>query len=208
MKWFERYVTGDRVLGARSSTMRIALSLLDKEKTNFVETGTARKNHINCPDKNERACDGCSTVLFGEYVKLFGGHVWTCDINENNINNCKMGTEEYKNYITYVVDDSLKFLLNFNLTIDFLYLDSVDGWDSTPHEHQLQEIKIALPKLHKKTIVLLDDLGSKTNLSIPFLKENGWCQIIIDNYPPTHTMCQALFVHEENLFDSVFIKRY
>ena len=207
MKWFERYITGDRVLGARSSTMRIALALLDKESTNFIETGTSRKNHINCPNKHERAADGCSTILFGEYVKFFGGHVWTCDINPDNINNCKIGTEEYKNNITYVIDDSLNFLSNFQNKIDFLYLDSVDGWDSTAHTHQLEEITIALPKLHEKKIIFLFDFGGKTNLSIPFLKQNGWCQIIIDNYPPTHTMCQGLFLHENNLFDPIWIKR-
>jgi hypothetical protein len=207
MKWFQRYITGDRLIGCRSSTIRIALSLLDKEKTNFVETGTTRKNYLNCPNIHERAADGCSTIIFGEYAQLFGGHVWTCDISENNIENCKIATEEYKDSITYIVDDSLNFLANFKDKIDFLYLDSVDGWDSNSHIHQLKEIEIALPKLHKNSLILLDDIGYKTNLSIPFLKQNGWCQIMIDNCPDSHNMIQALFIHEENLFDRSFIKR-
>ena len=36
-------------------------------------------------------------------------------------------------------------------------------------KHQLEEIKIAQKKLHENSIVLLDDKGQKTNLSIDYL---------------------------------------
>ena len=39
-------------------------------------------------------------------------------------------------------------------------------------EHQLNEIKFAIDKLHEKSLVLLDDKGQKTNLSIKFMIEN------------------------------------
>lgn len=201
LTWFQRYRSGDRKLGSRAATFRIALSLLEKNgDTNFVETGTTRKNHINCPCPIERCCDGASTVLFGDFCNTFGGKVWTCDIDENNINNCKIATEEYKKYITYIVDDSLNFLRNFNQRIDFLYLDSVDGTDQYAHIHQLKEIEIALPKLHENSIVLLDDLYSKTNMSIPFLLKNKWLNISVNNCPKSANPSQALFVHENNFF--------
>lgn len=200
MEWFQKYIDGDRILWSRSSTMKLAITLLNNKKSNFVETGTTRKNYLNCPKKGDRAGDGCATVLFSEYARLFGGHVWTCDISKENIDSCKIATEEYKDVITYVIDDSLNFLINFNERIDFLYLDSVDGGDPMAHHHQLKEIMIALPKLHEKSVVLLDDLGSKTDLSIPFLKENGWAQIIIENCPAENPMCQALFVNQKNFF--------
>lgn len=201
LNWFERYKSGDRQLGSRASTFKIGLSLLVKDgNTNFVETGTTRKNHINCPCPIERCCDGASTVLFGDFCSNFGGHVWTCDISKENIDNCKIATEEYKNYITYVVNDSLNFLDNFNQKIDFLYLDSVDGTNEYAHIHQLKEIQIALPKLHKNSIILLDDLYSKTNYSIPFLFQNNWLNIFINNCPQSHNPSQALFVHQESLF--------
>jgi len=190
------------MLRGRSSTMKLAIHLLNNKPTNFVETGTTRKNHINFPNREDRAGDGCATVLFGEYTKFFGGHVWTCDLDKENIENCKIATEEYKENTTYIVDDSLNFLSNFNERIDFLYLDSVDGGHPHAHEHQLKEAIIVLPKLHENSIILLDDIGAKTHLSIPFLKSNGWCQISVDNCPKERAMCQALFLHQKNLFDS------
>lgn len=204
LSWFERYKSGDRPLGSRASTFKIALSLLNKDKnTNFIETGTTRKNQLNCPCPIERCCDGASTILFGDFCSVFGGHVWTCDISKENIENCKIATEEYKDRITYVVDDSLNFLNTFNENIDFLYLDSVDGGDEYAHTHQLKEIQIALPKLHKESIILLDDLYSKTNFSIPFLLQNNWLNIFVNNCPQSHRPSQALFVHQESLFFNI-----
>ena len=63
---------------------------------------------------------------------------------------------------------------NFNKTIDFLYLDSLDGQFMEASSHQLNEIKIAIKKLQKKSLVLLDDKGSKTNLSIDFMLKNDF----------------------------------
>lgn len=206
--WWNRYKNGDRMLGSRASTFRMALYFLDKSKSNnFIETGTTRKNVISHPIVTDRTADGCSTALFGDFCSIYGGHVWTCDIEKDNIESCKIATEEYKNNITYVVDDSLNFLKNFNEEIDFLYLDSVDGGSEYSHVHQLKEIELALPKVNENTVILLDDLGSKTNLSIPFLKQNGWCQILVDNYPSSHTLCQALFIYESNLYDRAYIVR-
>ena len=50
--------------------------------------------------------------------------------------------------------------------------------------------------------MLLDDLGSKTDLSIKFLKQNNWCQINIDIPRPSHynNFMQGLFVKEEFLY--------
>jgi hypothetical protein len=49
--------------------------------------------------------------------------------------------------------------------------------------HQLNEIVYALPYLHKKSLVLLDDIydedgrTGKGHFSIPFLLSNGWKKI-------------------------------
>jgi len=201
--FFKRYENGDRALGSRLATMKIALSLLDDSKpNNFVETGTTRKNYLNCPNIEDRAADGGSTLIFCDYVSKFGGHVWTCDIELNNIESCKIATEEYKDQTTYVIDDSLNFLKNFNQPIDFLYLDSLDSSFPNANEHQLKEIEFAYKNLNNNSIILLDDLGSKTNLSIPFLKDRNWCQILIDIPKASHynNFQQGIFVHEEALY--------
>ncbi len=194
---FERYKNGDRLLGCRLSTVSTALSLLDYSKpNNFVETGTTRRFSSN---PYETVGDGSMTRLFGEYVQRHGGHIWTCDIESSHIENCKLATEEYKDSITYVVDDSINFLRNFREEIDFLYLDSVDGWHDAANDHQLKEIQSVIEILNENTIILLDDLGSKTKLSIPFLKSRGWVQLVFENLPGSHNMAQALMIHKNRL---------
>jgi hypothetical protein len=199
MNFYSNYLNNDNHLGLRFPTLKIAMQLIDRDKNNnFIETGTARANKISHPCKFARGCDGGSTVLFGEYVKKYGGHVWTCDINNSNIELCKIATEHCKEKITYVVDDSINFLSTFKNTIDFLYLDSLDGDVSNCAEHQLKEIELSMPNLHDFSIILLDDVGSKTRLSIPFLKENGWIEITMTN--PLENLQQIIFAHRNNLY--------
>lgn len=196
----QKYKWGSRVLGSRFSTIFAAMSFLDHSKSNnFVETGTTRQYS---EDPQVTVGDGSMTRLFGECVKSSGGHVWTCDIEPSHIENCKLATKEYAEMITYVVDDSLNFLKNFSESIDFLYLDSVDGWLAVAHEHQLKEIEAIYDKLTTETIILLDDLGSKTNLSIPFLKSKGWIQLTYENLPASHQLSQGLMIHKDKLCGS------
>ena len=79
-----------------------------------------------------------------------------------------------RDFVNFVLDDSLKFLLNYNKKIDFLYLDSLDGQFAEASNHQLKEISIAQKKLHENSLVLLDDKGSKTNLSIDYMLKNNF----------------------------------
>ncbi|MDA7756226.1 hypothetical protein N8894_03110 [Candidatus Pelagibacter sp.] len=73
-----------------------------------------------------------------------------------------------------ITDDSLNFLSKFNKNIDFLYLDSLDGQFEGASRHQLEEIKIAKKKLKENSLVLLDDKGDKTNLSIDYMLKNNF----------------------------------
>jgi hypothetical protein len=201
--FFKRYSNGDRSLGSRLSTMKIAVSFLNPYiKNNFVETGTTRKNELTHPRIEDRAADGCSTVLFAHYASLTDGKVWTCDIDSQNIENCKIATKEYAETTTYVVNDSIDFLNNFTQPIDFLYLDSVDSHVPFAADHQLKEIQSAMKNLHSRSIIVLDDLGAKTVLSIPFLQKNNWCQISLNvPYPSNYNdINQAVFVHETFLY--------
>ena len=63
---------------------------------------------------------------------------------------------------------------NFDKVIDFLYLDSLDGQFEGASFHQLEEIKIAKKNLKKDSLVLLDDKGDKTNLSIDYMLKNDF----------------------------------
>ena len=112
--FFNRYRNGDRALGSRLSTMTMAISLLDSsKKNNFVETGTTRKNIFTHPKVEDRAADGSSTLFFADYANRYGGRVWTCDIEHQNIENCKIATKEYENLkdgFTWNQNESLETL--------------------------------------------------------------------------------------------------
>ena len=110
-----------------------------------------------------------STLIFSNYASFAGGHLYSCDINQKNLDNAKRLSKEFNNVITFIKDDSLNFLENFNQKIDFLYLDSLDGQDPNASKHQLLEIQNAEDKLHSKSLILLDDKESKTNLSIDYM---------------------------------------
>ena len=136
----------------------------------IVETGTARGKVKFFIFKKYNWKDGMSTPMFGEYLLNNSGKLYTCDISNNNIENAKKFTKKYSKYINYVVDDSINFLNNFNDKIDLLYLDSLDGHDQiNASKHQLEEIKAANRNLNENSLVLLDDKGTKTNLSLDYL---------------------------------------
>lgn len=140
----------------------------------IVETGCARgkRKFFFFSKKNWK--DGMSTMIFSDYAKFVNGSLITCDIDNNNIKNAKKFVGLNKRYVEFVVDDSLNFLNKINKTIDFLYLDSLDGQFKEASNHQLSEIKIAINKLQNNSLVLLDDKGSKTNLSIDYMLKNNF----------------------------------
>ncbi|MBD1141163.1 class I SAM-dependent methyltransferase [Pelagibacterales bacterium SAG-MED39] len=151
-------------------------ALLEAKKRNlkiFVETGVARGKSKFLFFSKINWKDGMSTLIFSDYVKHVNGSLTTCDIDQKNINNAKKFTKKNKEFVNYVVNDSIKFLSEFNKMIDFLYLDSLDGQFEGASKHQLEEIKVAIKYLHKNSLVLLDDKGAKTNLSIDFMLKNG-----------------------------------
>lgn len=180
-EWIEQYKTQS---DSRFPTFKKAFELLNERNGEvIVETGCIRQ-------KDDWGA-GMSTFLFGEYAKLFGAKVWTDDISQVNIDCCKEVTKDFTNEITYVVDDSLRFLRNFNQMIDLLYLDSMDcPLIDDPNDlsvlqsqnHQLSEIQLALPKLKETSLVLLDDCqfmnGGKGKLTRMFLKAEGWTELL------------------------------
>ena len=156
---------------------------LERGLRNIVETGTARGKIKFFFFKKYNWKDGMSTTLFGEYAKFVQGKLHTCDISLKNIENAKFFTKKFSKFIRYYNQDSLIFLNEFKDNIDLLYLDSFDGHDPVKaSKHQLDEVQIAINKLHNKSLILLDDKGSKTNLSINFLLKNNYKIIYETDY--------------------------
>jgi hypothetical protein len=140
----------------------------------IVETGVARGKIKFLFFSKINWLDGMSTVILSDYARHINGELYACDISEKNIKNAKKFSKFNKDFITFVTDDSLNFLSEFNKDIDFLYLDSLDGQFKEASSHQLNEIKIAIKKLRTGSLVLLDDKGDKTNLSIDYMLKNNF----------------------------------
>jgi hypothetical protein len=180
-EWIEQY---RQKSDGRFETFKKAFELLHETSgENIVETGCVR-----LPDDWG---GGMSTYLFGEYAKNFVARVWTVDISEDNMAQCKNITKEFEKYICYTIDDSHVFLTEFYEPIHLLYLDSMDcPLVDDPfypellqsQGHQLREVQIALPKMSPDGIILLDDNGfangGKTKMSKEYLKKQGWKEIM------------------------------
>ncbi len=177
--WFTekyRFLIGE---GVRYPSMKIALNLLNQRKgTVIVETGTTRAY-------NDFGGAGMATIFLGDYAKRYGIHLFTVDILPEAIELSKELTFEFKDNITYVTDDSLNFLRDFDQKIDLLYLDSYDyPIDEDPdavfasQNHQLRELVEAEDKLTNKSIVVLDDNawpnGGKCKITKEYLIKKGW----------------------------------
>ena len=152
-------------------------ALTEAKKRNhkiLVETGVARGKIKFFLFQKINWKDGMSTMIFSDYARHEIGELNSCDFNLKNINNAKKFTKSNSDFINFFVEDSLIFLKNFKKKIDFLYLDSLDGQFKEASPHQLKEIQIAKKHLKPGSLVLLDDKGSKTNLSIEYMLKNDF----------------------------------
>tara|TARA_Y200000002_G_C22404179_1_gene547008 strand:- start:134 stop:697 length:564 start_codon:yes stop_codon:yes gene_type:complete len=138
----------------------------------LVETGVARGKTKFFFFKKINWLDGMSTMIFSDYVRFVNGFLYSCDIERKNIQNAKKFTSKNASFIKFIQDDSLNFLKKFNKKIDFLYLDSLDGQYEEAPKHQLEEIKLAENNLHNNSLILLDDKGQKTSLSLDYMIKN------------------------------------
>jgi hypothetical protein len=195
-----KYAQLGKVKG-RYHTMKAALNLfLQRDGKTIVETGCQRQ-------ENDWG-GGMSTTIFGDFIGQFGGQLYTVDNSQKHLNLARKVTKQFDNII-YELSDSVAYLQKFDQPIDLLYLDSFDfpiedlpgSWDCTLtdqelieqhfatikpcQEHCLKELEEALPNLHKKSIVLIDDnnlwAGGKPRLAREWLLDNQWEQIL-DEY--------------------------
>tara|TARA_B100002019_G_C21154804_1_gene540143 strand:+ start:99 stop:662 length:564 start_codon:yes stop_codon:yes gene_type:complete len=175
MEFLEKY---NHPKNIRFESFKFALLEANKRglKT-IVETGCARGKTKFIFFSKINWKDGMSTMIFSDYARYVKGELSTCDIEKKNIENAKKFVKNNQEFVKFAIDDSLNFLSSFEKKIDFLYLDSLDGQYDGASKHQLEEIKIAKDKLNKNSLVLLDDKGSKTNLSIDFMLNNNFKMI-------------------------------
>jgi len=116
----------------------------------IVETGTYR-------EKNNYEGDGCSTLLFDQYVAAHGGILWSVD---NDPKACDLATSATDHTIV-VCQDSVEFLASLEGKVDLLYLDSynIADWnhDCEPAAHHLKELFAARHCFKPGTLIVIDD---------------------------------------------------
>ena len=173
MKFLEKYNNKKNIrFSLFKKTLEIAMNRGSKV---IVETGTSRGKKKFLFFKRFNWKDGMSTLMFSEFANFIKGELHSCDISEKNINNAKIFTKKYSKYITFCLGNSIFFLKKFDKPIDLLYLDSYDGHDPVAaSNHQLEEAETSLKNIHNNSLILLDDKGSKTNLSVKFYLKNNF----------------------------------
>ena len=182
----------------RRITFAKTLQLLKQRNSKLlVETGTSR-NGLNATKS-----DGAATMVFGKWAQQNGAKLHSVDISEASVNGsqAEVNNQGLSNTVTIHLSDSITFLKNFKDPIDFLYLDSYDYSKTDKdiqiksQEHHLKEFKVIEDKLHKNSIVLIDDCklpgGGKGKTVVEYMLKNNW-EILINAY-------QILLVKKDSL---------
>ena len=148
----------------RAKTFKKALDYLDLVKPSVIlETGTARgRFDINLPS----ICgDGASTLIFALWCSRNNAKIYTVDIDQKCIDNCKLNIAALglTDVVEFVVSDSVAFLQSCPLThLQFLFLDSYDFDYNDPipsQMHHLKEYLAVKNKLNDRCCILIDDCG-------------------------------------------------
>ena len=139
-------------LGAREKTFETIFDyLIDLgHPPLIVETGTYR-------EENNYTGDGCSTLLFDNFVDCFGGNLFSVDIDPVA---CQLARDA-TNHAKIIESDSVEYLGTLCGNCDLLYLDSynIQNWyeDWAPAAHHLKELFAAKNIIHPGTLIVVDD---------------------------------------------------
>ena len=161
--WEDYYEEVKPLLGLRELGFTRIFEHLDNIKDPvIVETGTVRE------DYNFEG-DGCSTVLFDNYIGKKGGTLITVDIDPAACKNARTVTTNAE----VVEADSVEYLATLDGKVDLLYLDSfniynwLDDWEASGHH--LKELFAAKNVIKDGTLIVVDDnlygtsVGQKSN---------------------------------------------
>lgn len=150
--WDDYFAEVKPKLGARAQGFEKIFAYLD-ETTNptIIETGTYR-------EENNFTGDGCSTLLFDNYVNDRGGNVISIDIDPKA---CALASANTSNLTEVVESDSVEFLGTLQGNVALLYLDSynIQNWhdDWAPAAHHLKELFAAKDIIQHDTLIVIDD---------------------------------------------------
>jgi len=174
--------------GKRRVTFRTTLKLLEEREAKIlIETGVAREG------LKFTKSDGASTIVFSKWAQQNDAILHSVDIDPKAIDIAQKQLDELslQGSAQLHLQDSVAFLQSFHEKVDFIYLDSYDYPPKDPagqkasQEHHLKEFQAIEPKLHEKTVVLIDDCrkpgGGKGKLVIEYMRQKGW-EIALKKY--------------------------
>jgi predicted O-methyltransferase YrrM len=149
--WEEYFAKIKSNLGARAHGFeRIFAHLKQRSNPTIIETGTYR-------EENNYQGDGCSTLLFDNYIHHHGGTLLSIDIDEQA---CKLARKS-TTHAEVIQSDSVEFLSTLKGRADLLYLDSynIQNWanDWAPSAHHLKELFAAKDLIKNGTLIVVDD---------------------------------------------------
>lgn len=147
----------------------------------IVETGTIRS-------EEDFSGAGFFTYVAGTFLARHGGRLHSVDLSPQNVAFARQWTAVFGDIVRINQGDSVPFLANFAAPIDVLYLDSLDTTEPGHADHAMRELEAALPKLHDRSVIVIDDtpwqagafIGKGARV-VPWLLENGW-QLLYGGY--------------------------
>lgn len=151
-KWTQYFDNIKEKLGARQKSFeKIFQYLIDLENPPvIVETGTYR-------EQDNYTGDGCSTLLFDNFIDCFGGTLYSVDIDPKA---CELARGAVK-HAEIIESDSVEFVGTLWGGCDLLYLDSynIENWndDWAPASHHLKELFAAKNIIRPGTLIVVDD---------------------------------------------------
>jgi len=173
----------DRLGQRRDTFERVVFELQSRRHPFIIETGCVR-------NVSNWGGDGCSSILFADFVSQYDGKLISIDIDEDICRRCRNATQRFEADHVVICGDSVTALkqLAFFATskkIDLLYLDSYD-WDKE-HEvecqtHALKEAQAIQHLVAQDGFILVDDVAlpgqGKGGMVIPWLTHNGWHEVM------------------------------
>ena len=150
--WTEYYESVKGRLGQREKTFDQIFAYLDKQ-TNpiIVETGTYR-------EQDNYTGDGCSTLLFDNYIQNNNGKLISIDIDPIA---CQLARNNTSSSTEIIQSDSVEYLSVLSGFVSLLYLDSfnITDWanDWEPAAHHLKELFAAKDIIQPGTLIVVDD---------------------------------------------------
>jgi len=139
----------------------------------FVETGCIRA-------EEDWAGAGFATYLLGAYLQPLEGTLHSVDVDPEHCRFAREWTTVFEPAVQVHCSRGDDWLRSFDGRIDVLFLDSADTDVPGHADVCLSEFQAALPRLHERSLVLIDDTPfdggwrGKGRRAVPWALEHGW----------------------------------